>query len=285
MGGICTPDFLMYNIPETSVSIRQRMREFYETSETYKRLLDAHDEVYLRHYVELVIRHARPSSKILDLGCGNGISARLLNQADFDVVGTDISPLFLEEARKWENPRLRYHVCDVLELPFESGSFDVISSNELIEHLPDVETALTEMVRVIRKGGRIVLSGPNLCSPLIPVFDWLSLMSGKPGRPVWGETKRQALKQLKRNCGLYVRKRFFTKSPNFIYREPDLQADDAIGGDADSAYYANPIDLAQFFRLNGLTIVKKAVGFGIKGRIIADAFPYLSPYITMVVQK
>ena len=178
-----------------SPKIRQRMREFYETSETYKNLLAAHDEDYLRHYVELVTRYAPPRSKILDLGCGNGISARLLNQADFDVIGTDISPLFLEDARTWENPRLRYHVCDVMELPFENDSFNVICSNELVEHLPDVETALTEMIRVVHKGGRIVISGPNLCSPLIPLLDWLSLMAGKPGRPVWGETKRQALQQ------------------------------------------------------------------------------------------
>ena len=271
-------------VPETSMSIRERMREFYETSETYKGLLSAHDETYLRHYVELVTRYAPPRSKILDLGCGNGISARLLNQVDFDVIGTDISPLFLEEARAWENSKLRYRVCDVMELPFESDSFDVICSNELVEHLPDVETALTEMMRVVSRGGRIVISGPNLCSPLIPFLDWLNLMSGKPGRPVWGETKRQALQQFTRNCRLYVQKRFLTKSPHFIYREPDLQAD-AIGGDADSAYYASPIDLAQFFRSHGCTIVKKAVGFGIKGRIIAGAFPYLSPYITMVVEK
>ncbi|MCE2399595.1 class I SAM-dependent methyltransferase [Candidatus Poribacteria bacterium] len=271
-------------IPETPLQLRQRMREFYETSETYKDLLAAHDEVYLRHYVELVTRYAPSGSNILDLGCGNGISARLLNQADYDVVGTDISPLFLEEARNWENPKLRYQVCDVLELPFDNESFDVICSNELIEHLPDVETALKEMGRVVRKGGKIVLSGPNLCSPLTPFLDWINLVCGKPGRPVWGETKRQALQQFKRNCGLYIKKRFVTKTPHFIYRDPDLQAD-AIGGDADSAYYANPIDLAQFFKLNGFSIVKKAVGFGIKGKFIANMFPYISPYITMVVQK
>jgi len=46
-----------------------------------------------------------------------------------------------------------------------------------------------------------------------------------------------------------------------------------------------PIDLAQFFRSYGFTIIKKAVGFGVKGRIIAGTFPYLSPYITMVVEK
>jgi ubiquinone/menaquinone biosynthesis C-methylase UbiE len=272
------------SVSETSLQLRQRMREFYETSATYKELLAAHDETYLRHYVELVIRYAPSGSRILDLGCGNGISSRLLNQADFDVVGTDISALFLEEAQEWENPKLRYKVCDVLELPFENNSFDVICSNELIEHLPDVETALTEMIRVVRKGGKVVLSGPNLCSPITPFLDWIRMMFGKPGRPVWGETKQQTLQQFKRNCGLYINKRFLTKTPHFIYRNPDLQAD-ATGGDADSAYYANPIDLAQFFKLNGFNIVKKAVGFGMKGRIVANMFPYLSPYITMVVQK
>lgn len=271
-------------ISDTSPQLRQRMREFYETSETYKHLLDAHDENYLHHYVELVIRYSPPNSKLLELGCGNGIASRLINQAGFDIVGTDISHLFLEEARNWENSKLRYQVCDVLELPYEDDSFDVICSNELIEHLPDAETALKEMIRVVRKDGKVVLSGPNLCSPITSLFDWIRLLCGKPGRPVWGETKQQAWQQFKRNLRLYLRKRFFSKTPEFIYRDPDLQAA-AIGGDADSAYLANPIDLTKFFKQNGFSIVKKSVGFGIKGRIVANFFPYLSPYITLVVQK
>lgn len=267
-----------------SVGVRERMREFYETSETYKGLLAAHDAAYLRHYVALVGRYAVSGSSVLDVGCGNGLSARLLSEAGFDVVGTDISALFLAEARAWEHSRLRYEVCDAMALPFEDGAFSVVCSNELIEHLPDVETALLEMMRVVCDGGRIVLSGPNLCSPLIPLMDWLDLMAGGAGRPVWGETKGQAFRQFCRNCGLYVQKRFSRGQPAFIYREPDLQAD-AIGGDSDSAYYASSLDLARFFRLHGFRIVKRAVGFGRKGRVIAGAFPYLSPYITMVVEK
>ncbi len=271
-------------VTESSSQIRQQMREFYETSESYKNLLSAHDEEYLQAYVNLVIRFAPSGSKILDLGCGNGISSRMLNQACYDVVGTDISKLFLEEAQEWCNEKLRYQVCDVLELPFDNDSFDVICSNELIEHLPDVETALKEMIRVVRKGGRIVLSGPNLSSPLTPFLDWFRLMCGKEGRSIWGETKKQAFQQLIYNFRLYIRKRLLTKHPKFIYREPELQ-NVAIGGDADSAYYANPIDIAQFFKLHGVIIEKKAVGFGFKGRIVANMFPYLSPYITMVLQK
>lgn len=276
----------MHEMPasESSLQLRQRMREFYETSESYKELLDAHDEDYLRHYIELVKRYSPLEAKILDLGCGNGISSRELNQSGFDVVGTDISPLFLDGACKWENERLTYQVCDVVELPYADESFDVICSNELIEHLPDVETALSEMVRVVRSGGRVILSGPNLCSPITPILDWIRLAQGKSGRPVWGETKKQAFQQFIQNSRHYIKKRFMSKRPQFIYRDPDLQVD-AIGGDADSAYYANPIDLSQFFRMNGFIVVKKAVGFGMKGRFVAKMFPYISPYITMVVQK
>lgn len=266
------------------------MRQFYETSETYKGLLAEHDEAYQRPYVELVNCYTPPNSRILDLGCGNGISAMLLNRAGHHVVGTDVSSLFLEDARQWEYSEsdsdrhtLKYRVCDVLELPFEAESFDVVCSNELIEHLPDVETALSEMIRVTRKGGRIIVSGPNLCSPLMPLLDLLQMIRGKPGRPVWAETKRQAFRNSLKNFALYFKKRFSSK-PQFLYREPDLE-DQIIGGDGDSAYYANPIDLEKYFQIHGLRIVKRCVGVGVKGQIMASCFPRFSLYISMVVQK
>jgi len=270
--------------------LRQRMRHFYETSETYKGLLAEHDEVYQKTYVELVNRFAPPNSRILDLGCGNGVSAMLLNRAGHHVVGADVSALFLEDAKEWQTAAssaggysLEYRLCDVLELPFEDESFDVVCSNELIEHLPDVETALAEMMRVTRKGGRIVISGPNLCSPLMPLLDLLRLFRGRPGRPVWGETKRQAFRNGLRNFDLYFKKRLSSR-PQFLYREPDLE-NQIIGGDGDSAYYANPIDLEKYFQLHRLHVVKRCVGVGAKGQIMASCFPRVSLYISMVVQK
>ena len=73
----------------------------------------------------------------------------------------------------------------MLELPFQNETFDVVCSNELIEHVPDVETALAEMIRVTRKGGRIIICGPNLCSP--------THATDRPNAPDSGETRQTVL--------------------------------------------------------------------------------------------
>ncbi len=264
-------------------SLRNRMRKFYETSEAYKGLLNQHNHIYLKSYVDLVDWYTPSDEYTLDLGCGNGISSKMLHDRGRNVVGVDISPLFLEETKKWENKNLKYFVGDALNLDFESGQFGVVCSNELIEHTPDVETTLLEMIRVTRKGGRIVVAGPNLCSPIMPLIDFAQMISGGNGRPIWAETKQQALKNALKNTGLYFTKRF-GRLPNFLYREPDLE-NQIIGGDADSTYIASPIDLEKFFQQQGLRIKKLCVGFGFKGKIMATFFPRTSLYISMVIEK
>lgn len=264
-------------------SLRRRMREFYETSETYKRLLDHHNSAYLQTFVNLVNSHAPPQSQLLEVGCGNGVASRMLADRGHQIVGTDISPLFLAEAKVWETDCLTYQVADALDLPFPDQHFDLVCSNELVEHVPDVQSVLQEMIRVTRDGGRIVVAGPNLCSPITSLLDWLRLLIGGAGRPIWAETKEQAFQGLQRNLRYYLQKRL-NPEPNFIFREPDLK-DQIIGGDADSVYVASTIDLEKFFRQRGLTIIKLSVGFGLKGKIVATLCPRLSPYISMVVQK
>ena len=264
-------------------SLRQQMREFYQTSETYKKLLKYHDTAYLKTFVTLVSGHARSNSQLLEVGCGNGIASRMLAAQGHRVVGTDISPLFLQEAQTWQDQQLTYQIADAIELPFPNQHFDLVCSNELIEHVPDVEATLQEMIRVTKNGGRIIVAGPNLCSPITSVLDLLRLIAGGQGRPIWAETKKQAFQGLIRNIEYYFQKRSLTE-PNFVFRQPDLE-NQIIGGDADSVYIASPIDLERFFENAGLSIVKLSVGFGLKGRLVATFFPRLSPYISMVIEK
>ena len=279
---VCRKDQM--SMDSTAVSAeRERLRRFYETSRDYKRLLDAHGREYLQPYVDTVSKYARPGSMILDLGCGNGLSSYMLSECGYKVIGSDISSFFLAEAAHLQNDRLKYQACDVLDLPFADGSFDVVSSNELIEHVPDARRALLEMIRTLKSGGMIVIMGPNLCSPFWSVMDLVNMIMGRDGRHVWAETKSQALKWGCGNLVLSLKKRFSSKV-NFLYRKPDLEKASA-GGDSDSIYYANPIDLEQFLKAHDMQIISLCESSTLRGRFLATFFPRFSLYISMVARK
>ncbi len=262
---------------------RERLRRFYETSRDYKKLLDAHNREYLQPYVDTVNKYARPGSKILDMGCGNGLSSYMLNERGHWVIGSDISSFFLVEAADLQSDRLKYQACDALELPFADGSFDVVCSNELIEHVTDAGRTLLEMMRVLKSGGILVIMGPNLCSPFWAAIDLANMITGRGGRHVWAETKLQALKWGCRNLILSAKKRLSTKV-NFIYREPDLEKA-SQGGDSDSAYYASPIDLERFLKSHNMQIISLCESSTLRGRVLATLFPRFSLYISMVARK
>lgn len=267
----------------TSTKHREELKRFYETSREYKSLLYAHDRNYLSTYVDIVNKYARPNSSILDLGCGNGLSSNMLSEYGHKVIGTDISSFFLAESANSQNSRLKYSVCDVLDLPFKDCVFDVVCSNELIEHVVDASRAIIEMIRVLKSGGILVIMGPNLCSPFWAITDLLNMLTGKDGRYLWAETKIQAIKWGYKNLIISIKKRISRKI-DFIYREPDLKKAIA-GGDSDSVYYASPIDIERFIKLYDMKIVSLCESITLRGRIIAKLFPRFGPYISIIARK
>jgi SAM-dependent methyltransferase len=267
----------------TASTERERLKRFYETSHDYKKLLDAHSREYLQPYVDMVIKYAGSGSKILDLGCGNGLSSCMLSEYDHWVMGSDISSFFLAEAVHIQKDNLKYQACDVLDLPFADGSFDIVCSNELIEHVTDARRAILEMIRVLRSGGILVVMGPNLCSPFWAAIDFVNMTVGRNGRHVWAETKLQALRWGCGNLLLSLKKRL-SSQVKFLYREPDLKkASD--GGDSDSAYYANPIDLERFLKAHDMQIISLCESSTLRGRLLARLFPRFGLYISMVARK
>ena len=262
---------------------RERMRRFYQTSGDYKKLLEAHTEEYLQPYIDTVRRHAQPGSKILDIGCGNGLSSYMLSERKYWVVGSDISSFFLMKYAHLQGSNLKYQVSDVLNLPFVDEAFDVVCSNELIEHVADAPGALTEMLRVLKKGGNFVVMGPNLCSPFWALIDFTNMIIGKAGRHEWAETRMQALKWGFGNLALSIKKKLSRKA-DFIHRKPDLE-NASQGGDSDSAYYASPIDIEKFLKSHGMRIISLCEASSLRGRILARLMPRFSPYIGMVARK
>ena len=103
-----------------------------------------------------------PGQTVLDLGCGTGADVIDIAQrvgAVGQVVGVDVSEALISEARRrWGESELpvEFRTGDAQALEFEDGTFDACRTERMLMHVPDEQRALAEMVRVTRRGGRVV---------------------------------------------------------------------------------------------------------------------------------
>ncbi|MBI2549619.1 class I SAM-dependent methyltransferase [Candidatus Woesearchaeota archaeon] len=110
--------------------------------------------------------------KVLDSGCGNGIRTAQLTK-DFDVTGIDISENNLKQARMLGLKAIRHDFTK--KLPFRDAEFDTAVSCQVIEHVYDTDFYLSEIHRVLKKGGTLLITTPNAVS----LTDRLRVMFGK----------------------------------------------------------------------------------------------------------
>jgi ubiquinone/menaquinone biosynthesis C-methylase UbiE len=105
-----------------------------------------------------------PYGRSLEIGAGTGFFSLNLRQAGVldEVEVTDLSPGMVEAAKR-NAERLGFtiegRVADAEKLPYEDDAFDVVVGHAVIHHVPDVELAFREMLRVLRPGGRFVIAG------------------------------------------------------------------------------------------------------------------------------
>ena len=103
-------------------------------------------------------------SRILDVGCGIGGSARILaNHYGFNVIGITLSQEQVKRARQLtpENCNCTFKVMDALNIDFEEGEFDGIWSVEAGAHIYDKERFADEILRILRPGGYLALADWN----------------------------------------------------------------------------------------------------------------------------
>lgn len=122
-------------------------------------MLDRED-VHLALLSEIVL----PDDVILDAGCGNGRFLKMMRDSfpDARLVGADYSraEVAAAVASGFEVEQANFES----ELPFADGEFSVVNLAQVIEHLRDPDRLLEEINRILRPGGNLVLSTPNLCA-------------------------------------------------------------------------------------------------------------------------
>jgi 2-polyprenyl-3-methyl-5-hydroxy-6-metoxy-1,4-benzoquinol methylase len=101
-----------------------------------------------------------PGQRVLDLGCGDGAFAAALLAAGCAVTMADVAEEALHRARARASQATAVKLAESEPLPLAEDAFDVVWAGEVLEHVADVVGLLAEVRRVLRWGGRLLLTTP-----------------------------------------------------------------------------------------------------------------------------
>jgi SAM-dependent methyltransferase len=126
---------------------------------------DTPDRGTFQHHIaryEFALAQMRGGERVLDTGCGVGYGMDLLSEKSGAILGVDYSMPALQYARaRYGSGKLRFAQMNCQQLAIAGNSFDLMISFEMFEHLEDSPAYLRECHRVLRPGGRLILSTPN----------------------------------------------------------------------------------------------------------------------------
>jgi SAM-dependent methyltransferase len=186
------------------------------------------DKAFHGKYVRALTEHAPPGAAILDLGCGAGQVVDALRAGGFAPSGLDVAPPEVEGC----------HGYDGRTIPFPDASFSAVGAFNVLEHVEEPVSFLDEMTRVLKTGGRMVVSSPNF----LRVLGWRDYHPHMAG---WGQKARNA-RTLLEHVQLYRQERgmihFEPMEP--VWREVPRPDDDATVA-------TNAFDLRHYFAVRG----------------------------------
>lgn len=142
------------------------------------RLKAAYCEPLLAAQVVIDLMQVEPQARILDCGVGNGslsiaLDSLMKGPVDFHAIDTSVEML-VQAKSVMQHAGLDPHLqqADVTSLPYEDRSFDIVMAAHVLEHLPDPQRALSEMVRVLKPGGMVFLcvTRPSLFGALVQLL-------------------------------------------------------------------------------------------------------------------
>lgn len=128
------------------------------------------------------LRQGDPVDHLLvaDIGCNAGTQSRCWLEQGHEVRGVDISRELVELARTRNadfGSKAHFEIASATALPWESSQFDICLLPELLEHVDDWQSCVTEAVRVLKPGGSLFLSTTNVLCPVqqeftLPLYSW-----------------------------------------------------------------------------------------------------------------
>jgi ubiquinone/menaquinone biosynthesis C-methylase UbiE len=130
-------------------------RSYDEVAEAYERVHAPRLSEVARDLVAFA--EIGEGTTVLDVGTGTGVAAQAAADVGAHAVGIDPSLAMLEVGRR-ERPSITLVAAQAIDLPFRNGRFEAVTGNFVLSHFRRPETALFDMMRVLKPGGRVALT-------------------------------------------------------------------------------------------------------------------------------
>lgn len=210
---------------------KNKHEKYYVDNKNYSDFLETQSKHNFDKYVDAFIQYSKNNDSLLDVGCGTGIALEMIKEKGARKAhGVEISNESIKVCKK---KKLNCKLYDGHIIPFEDKKFDVVGSKNTLEHTDDPIGFLNESLRVLKKGGYLIITCPN----------FLSITNG------YHHHTAGIVQKLQNIVGIFLR--LLKKTPSFdkmevIIRE-NFQADD------DACNVTNQQDIAIWAKKNKLT--------------------------------
>jgi 2-polyprenyl-3-methyl-5-hydroxy-6-metoxy-1,4-benzoquinol methylase len=131
--------------------------------------------------VEMLSSGLRTGDRVLELGCGTGYFTRELAKLSLHITACDISPDLIEVAKKEiRSDRVHFEIQNAYHTEYEDDTFDAIVGSSVLHHL-EIEKAVREIFRLLKIGGYIAFTEPNMMNPQIALQKHIPWLKRKLG--------------------------------------------------------------------------------------------------------
>ncbi|HNP85172.1 MAG TPA: class I SAM-dependent methyltransferase [Kouleothrix sp.] len=216
-----------------------------------------------------------PPARVLEVGTTPGQFTEILRRAGYDVAGVDLFPE--QRAALWQRLGVEVRFCNIDEqpLPYGDAEFDAVVFSEVIEHLVSAPLpALREMARVLRPGGRLIITTPNqhyIKSRLKTLFDVLL------GRPFESFAEFERAMRLAGPQRYYNHSRLYTlEELRWLVEQSGLQV-----------AFARPANAWEQVGVEPLRALRHPLRVGVKAGLwlLTSAFPQWRSMLLVIGQK
>lgn len=158
--------------------------------------------------LELAAESVRGAGSVLEVAAGTGLVTATIARSAQHVVATDYASAMVDVLRdRVREERLPNVVCeqaDLYALRFESASFDAVVAANVLHLVPDLQSALASLRRVLRPGGRLIV--PTFCHDQTRTSAVVSRLMALTGFPGQRRFSSSSLRSILERCGLRVSK-------------------------------------------------------------------------------